>query len=86
MRLNEPLSRCYMMNTQVILRNFCFLLRLGETLKSSEHSYGIIRPALKKKVQNNNSKNPKETKNPNNFLAIGLKYRSQMYSYIFESS
>ena len=86
MRLNEPLSRCYMMNTQVILRRFCFLLRLGETLKSSEHSYGIIRPALKKKVQNNNNnKNPKESKNPN-FLAIGLKYRSQMYSYILESS
>ena len=51
MRLNEPLSRCYIMNTQVILRSFCFLLRLGETLKSSEHSYGIIRPALKKSAK-----------------------------------
>ena len=62
MRLNEPLSRCYMMNTQVILRNFCFLLRLGETLKSSEHSYGIIRPALKKKKCKTTVKTQKKPK------------------------
>ena len=60
MRLNEPLSRCYMMNTQVILRSFCFLLRLGETLKSSEHSYGIIRPAFKKKCKTTTVKNKKK--------------------------